>query len=419
MINFNTARSARATETSRATTTSSRATSAEGARAPLTWEGDRQSIATEDLEENALGDDIEWRFATYVGGMPSGPSQATRHVPHNLWDTADVNFIDQVMCHAGIKVWKIDHKVGRFTVRMKCHWRFRLYKSDSRTEPRVRIPGIRMPDLSVTVDESRVWRDLEKDTRSTMYFSGSSVFSFEGFQLLNVRDFPFDRQLLDLGLLEFVWRKEKDTDIYEESMRICHLTLDTTSLLPQWRPHSAMLRPLNESVFDGGKPLHATRFRVKIRVSRRPQFYIIQVFCLTFMILVTTLLPLGLKANLVGNRLALLAGGMLTLTAFKFSIAEQLPSVPYATVLDNYLIMQVVTICVVMGWVVLEYKFTPVHHQERWRVVSDVLMLLIVFVWTSVVAYFGVFRTREDWDATWTGDMKNAEEYQDMTGQVQ
>jgi len=419
MINFNTARSARATETSRATTTSSRATSAEGARAPLTWEGDRQSIATEDLEENALGDDIEWRFATYVGGMPSGPSQATRHVPDNLWDTADVNFIDQVMCHAGIKVWKIDHKVGRFTVRMKCHWRFRLYKSDSRTEPRVRIPGIRMPDLSVTVDESRVWRDLEKDTLNTMYFSGSSVFSFEGFQLLNVRDFPFDRQLLDLGLLEFVWRKEKDTDIYEESMRICHLTLDTTSLLPQWRPHSAMLRPLNESVFDGGKPLHATRFRVKIRVSRRPQFYIIQVFCLTFMILVTTLLPLGLKANLVGNRLALLAGGMLTLTAFKFSIAEQLPSVPYATVLDNYLIMQVVTICVVMGWVVLEYKFTPVHHQERWRVVSDVLMLLIVFVWTSVVAYFGVFRTREDWDATWTGDMKNAEEYQDMTGQVQ
>jgi hypothetical protein len=238
-----------------------------------------------------------------------------------------------------------------------------------------------------------------------MYYMGTSVFSIQGFEVFDVTEFPFDRQLLDLGLMEFVWRREKDMDTFEESMKVVSLSLETWSMLPQWRPSAAVLKPLDEVLElaqDGTrtplKPIHCSRFRVKLRASRRMRYYQIQIILLTSLILVSSLLPLGMKADNLADRMAVLAGGLLALTAFKFSIAEELPSVPYSTFMDMYLLMQVVTICAVMGWVTVEYKFTPPENLERFRWISDGLFFIIVSVWIVATVYTFI-RKRRSWQA--------------------
>merc|ERR1719401_3280356 len=114
----------------------------------------------------------------------------------------------------------INPKNGRFEGRMKFHWKYRLLKIDDRTEARKRIPGIRMPRLSFRTEESRVWRNFDEDTETTIAWNGTTVLHFNGYECFEVHDFPFDRQIIDFDLFEFVWKDDKDSDNFYESMKI-------------------------------------------------------------------------------------------------------------------------------------------------------------------------------------------------------
>lgn len=290
---------------------------------------------------------------------------------NDLWDTKDPAFLDKVCCRAIVKVTAIDAKSSRFELRMKCHWKFRTLHSEERTETRLRVPGIRMPGLVVTVEESRIWRDMQrvKGSKHTLFWRGVSVFTIYGYERFELKRFPYDRQIVSLDLLEFVWRENKDSAEYAFSMQICAFSLVVVSMLPEWKEYRSIIEADNPShnrrvedsialprsglmssdsvasqtllsnrtaADDEDPPGYASRFSVKLRLERINGFYVSQVFFLSILITLMSSLPLALPPDTesVGDRLSLYGSGILTLTAFKYGISDKLPNVPYSTVFD-------------------------------------------------------------------------------------
>jgi len=263
-----------------------------------------------------------------------------------------------------------------------------------------------MPKMTVSVNESRVWRDLDNDTPRTVSWEGISEFVLQGFETFEVREFPFDRQLINLDLFHFVWRHHKDDATFEESMKVAMLTLETKSVLPEWQPFSACVIPQE---CNDAEPTYSKRFKVRLRIERKSAYYVIQVFFIAWMITIVSCFALAMDASDIGNRLALISAGLLTLIAFKYSIAESLPSVPYTTFTDRFLLGQVVTVCLVALENVIAFKLVRRHSVDEAEVnaAEEVLLIIVTIVWTSYLLYVAladkrrlswgtVFRRQED-----------------------
>merc|ERR1719330_290900 len=134
-------------------------------------------------------------------------------------------------------------------------------------------------------------------------------------------------------------------------MNLISFHVKCVSLLPEWEPYSPIIRAINahtptEARNDGTMPpAFASRFTVKLRLERANWYYIVQVFGLTVMITIASFLAvcIPLEDNLT-DRLGLYAGGVLTLTSFKYSVGDQLPSVPYSTMFDWAILFQFLTL---------------------------------------------------------------------------
>lgn len=288
-------------------------------------------------------------------------SKEFRDLPADKWDTDDPAFHDKVTCDALIKVTAVDPKSSRFELRMKCKWTFRSLHREERTETRLRVPGIRLPGLIVVVDESRIWKDIQETKRSedTVLWRGVSRFTITGFEIFEMHDFPFDRQMMSLDTFDFVWQSGNSCSDFDYSMHIVAVHVQCVSVLPEWKTYSPIIEPdsvkqpfLHRKLENGlTAPQYASRFSVKLRIERETWFYVIQVFGLTILITIASMLPLCIPPtdSFIGDRLSLYAGGVLTLTSFKYSISDHLPSVPYSTKFDWVIFFQFLnlTLCAV------------------------------------------------------------------------
>jgi len=276
--------------------------------------------------------------------------------PRFLWDTGDSQFLDRVTCHAMIRVAALHPKTASFTLRMKCHWAFRTPNLQQDSEMQLRgVPGIRMPALSVTVEESRVWKDLTSDasnnrtTQKSVYWKGTSTLLIEGCKNFHMEDFPFDRQIINLEHFHFVWRSHKDHDDYFKSMKVASFTAETVSMLSEWKTEPVYILPVARFVTvpeEKGDPSHASKFIVKVRLEHEHLFYVWQVCFPAYLMTLVSCTPLAMPPGQddMGDRLAVYTGGLLTLVTFKYGVADHLPSVPYRTFIDNYLRGQVMAI---------------------------------------------------------------------------
>merc|ERR1719499_2289031 len=101
-----------------------------------------------------------------------------------------------------------------------------------------------------------------------------------------MHQFPFDRHILNLERLEFVWRPDKDAADYYKSMKVCSFTVMASSMLPEWNVHNenAVICALNGTTPDMSlgltdhPPTSASKFTVRLRIERKHEFYAWQVF---------------------------------------------------------------------------------------------------------------------------------------------
>jgi len=331
--------------------------------------------------------------------------------PSALWDIDDVQYLDKVRCHAWIRMTHVDPKNGRYEGRIKCHWAFRTLNSKEHTEPRTRVPGIRLPRIVSRVEESRIWRHFDGDSERTLMWRGATVLSFYGFEMFEVNDFPFDRQVINLDLVEFVWRSEKGSDDYFEAMKVVSFTTETISMLPEWDTFPAIIEARNVKK-PGTGPSFGTRFIVKLRLQRKEKYYITQIFMVTFLILSASLLPLALEPGdtFIGDRLSLHASGLLTLVAFKYGVSHELPSVPYETFVSTFLTAQIVTLVFVSSESVLAYKFVGNFiNVHTLNIVEDVLLYILLLLWLVYFLHVAFVKGRVPWQEVLQDQGENKE----------
>jgi len=113
----------------------------------------------------------------------------------------------------------------------------------------------------------------------------------------------------------------------------------------------------------------------------------------------------------MGDRLGVYTGGLLTLVAFKYGVADHLPSVPYPTYIDNFLRWQVIAVSfcafesVVSFHLVLqgnqELDHTPVF--ESLDMLENCMMVLICIFWCLkfLHARFRMPLCKPDWRDVW------------------
>jgi len=322
--------------------------------------------------------------------------------PEDLWDVDDLQFLEKVRCRSSVRIIGVDAKTGCFQARMKCNWTFRTLNTKDRTEVHYWVPGIRMPGLVSNCEESRIWRDMSKSSERTIYWCGVSIFSLSGFEIFEMEDFPFDRQVINLELLEFVWRRSKDSSEFDLAMKVVAFSIQTTSMLPEWTCYPAIIKP-EEELERGSGPMFASRFQVRLRTQREHWFYVVQIFLVTTLITTVSCFPLAMPPteDHIGDRLSLYGGGILTLVAFKYGIADHLPSVPYSTFADTYLLLQVVTIMALALESTIVYRWA--YDQDILEIadtLENVILGLVTTFWGLCFCYVAFFKRRKNWK--WT-----------------
>uniref|UniRef100_A0A7S0FVM7 Neurotransmitter-gated ion-channel ligand-binding domain-containing protein n=1 Tax=Pyrodinium bahamense TaxID=73915 RepID=A0A7S0FVM7_9DINO len=320
--------------------------------------------------------------------------------PETLWDTDDLQYLDKVSCFVWLRLTSLDPKNGAFEGRMKVEWALRTLNSKERTEPRIRVPGIRNPLLLTTIEESRVWRVDELGSNKTHFWQGISIMTVSGYELFEVQDFPFDRQLVHLDLFDFVWKPEKDSADYDLAMKVVSFKVRTTSMLPDWDTFPAVITPLN-SMQEGTGPSNTSRFTVTLRLQRKHKYFIVQVFLTTYLITSAFLLPIILPPSSVSDRLSLHGAGLLTLVAFKYGVSEKLPTVPYTTFTDRYLTLQVIMLVTLALEAVVSFKLTDwgAISEDVMKIFELVLLFVVLIAWTSVFVFSAFFMKRTSWQA--------------------
>lgn len=335
-------------------------------------------------------DDKILRLQSFVSDPPP---------PKQLWDTDDTQYLEKVTCRCRVRLTHIDPKNGAFEGRLRCKWYFRTLKMKDRTEPRMRVPGIRIPTLVTNVEESRIWRHFEADSAKTIAWQGTSSIRFSGFELFQVKDFPFDRQVIDLHLFEFVWRVDKDADTYHEDMRIVSLDMSTSSMLPEWDTYPTVMEPC-EILHAGSGPTYAARFLVTVRLQRKSSYYITHIFMVSLLITVAAILPLAIEPGdtHIGDRVLLHSSGLLTLVAFKYVASKELPSVPYPTFIDNFMDYQVWTLAAVSGEAIFSYRTVGTYLEKSFVEALEILLLIaLLCVWSLYFGYVVYGKERQTW----------------------
>jgi hypothetical protein len=227
-----------------------------------------------------------------------------------------------------------------------------------------------------------------------------------GFKKFHVEDFPFDRQVINLQQLDFVWRSNKDDDDYYNTMKVVWLRVFTCSMLSEWSTHAALVTPTlpsrdadgEDAASSNEEVVYSPRFQIEILIERMHEFYVRQIFYVSFFITISACSPLGTPPTDMGDRLSVYGGGLLALVAFKYGIMEHLPSVPYTTYTDYFLFFQIITVTVCTFESLIVYRFR--EYDLIVDMIENNLLVVVIILW-SIILLHATYRKpymRTSWD---------------------
>jgi heme/copper-type cytochrome/quinol oxidase subunit 4 len=240
---------------------------------------------------------------------------------------------------------------------------------------KVAIPKVTVLNRSGHADEEgggllRIIGGIEGKT-VVLYGAGATTVTVR--QEFDLHDFPFDLQELciDFRIADgSMLRKYRlEVDVIQFSKKSLQFT--------EWILHTPLVKPASVPFVA-----HAV-----LQIERRPQYYINNVVGM-----MSLLGTLGLTGFIIdpakeqGNRSVLVVTLMLTAIAFKFTINDELPAVPYMTHMDKYIFAMIVNI----GLVVFLDLF-PSFKEEEPEEMFDLNLTLGLFCAACLVFTTGLW----------------------------
>jgi len=182
----------------------------------------------------------------------------------------------------------------------------------------------------------------------TIYSTGGRIlvccpFSGTFYTSFLLQRFPFDRQILLLKLQniqewsELTFTQMSDT---EEYYGLTNQVYITPKVMLTWEHSPGSVTVYHDHSGEEPFPYPALGFRL----TRKPAYYLSNVAVPVFLLTLFCMSVFFFDTTDLGGRLSVVLSLILTSVAFKYVIAGYLPKVPYATLLDKYVMWSFCTL---------------------------------------------------------------------------
>jgi hypothetical protein len=148
----------------------------------------------------------------------------------------------------------------------------------------------------------------------------------------DLRRFPLDRQTLELQVESYLWNRDQLRFIHDETIS----GLSDGISIPEWNIEAVNGRASEVAVMRSDTPF--SRYILEIEIARKPGFYIWKVFLPLVVIVALSWSIFWMTDERFSGRSRISATGVLTVVAYQFVFAENLPRVGYLTLLDQVMI---------------------------------------------------------------------------------
>ncbi|MBW2716034.1 MAG: hypothetical protein JRD03_08155 [Deltaproteobacteria bacterium] len=148
----------------------------------------------------------------------------------------------------------------------------------------------------------------------------------------DLRRFPLDRQTLELQLESYLWDHQHLQFVHDETIS----GFSDGISIPEWNIEAVSGHVNDAAVMRSDTPF--SRYTLKIEISRKPGFYLWKVFLPLVVIVALSWSIFWMTDERFSGRSRISATGVLTVVAYQFVFAENLPRVGYLTLLDQVMI---------------------------------------------------------------------------------
>ena len=184
----------------------------------------------------------------------------------------------------------------------------------------------------------------------------------------DLRRFPFDRQVLELQIESFRWPRDSLRWVANQASTGFADDFE----IPEWRITRVGSR-LEEKLAIRN-PVAFDHFVFEIEVARESGFYLWKVMLPLFIIVAISWSVFWMTDEPLAGRSRITATGVLTIVAYQFVVAGDLPRIAYLTLLDKVMIASLVllAVTVVQSMIVARYQrddpvgATRIDRASRW-----------------------------------------------------
>lgn len=346
-------------------------------------------------------------------GSPAGSSGKVSVYIHVVFlklgeiDTIKEHYAADIFLVAKWREPKLDGKDGQ-DIELDNFWKPKLYISNVLGDPKETVWCV--PEFG-PAGEGYI---LEKRRTKGMFM--------ENMELL---DFPFDTQ--ELSIIVTSERSEAELEILENPDTVSHVNKQSFVDEQEWQLHAhvEMCPKVTTSEYSNTKFKHPSLL-VQCRADRRPGFFLWNVLLVVFFICSLALTTFSVPFSLVQNRLQLGFILLLSLVAFKFTVANNLPKISYLTYLDKYIIASMTFLFVTCIWhagVFGMHNLTSKHngdmkstnvtvaaaaeqdHDKTWTQVDDIgfysygAIYAITHLISGLIIFVAVYKSKQENDA--------------------
>ena len=148
----------------------------------------------------------------------------------------------------------------------------------------------------------------------------------------DLRRFPLDRQTLELQVESYLWNRDQLQFVHDETIS----GFSDGIAIPEWDIEAVNGHVSEFAVMRSDTPF--SRYILEIEITRKPGFYLWKVFLPLVVIVALSWSVFWMTDERFAGRSRISATGVLTVVAYQFVFAENLPRVGYLTLLDQVMI---------------------------------------------------------------------------------
>lgn len=193
-------------------------------------------------------------------------------------------------------------------------------------------------------------------------------------QVLELRNFPFDRQILRLEVYAesrlSVWPSDDDDPEYPHLFNMFKSSIAQIQRA-DWYLDTFVITSMGD-IYE-----RANGFYIELNVSRNPWFYVINLRLVNFIIVILSLTTKAVPYESFADRSSITLTLLLTSIAFKFVISTYVPPTPYLTYMDMYILAGLM----VLGCVMLENFIVSYINRRIVDMVETIFYSVTTLIW--------------------------------------